>query len=458
MRYDGRVARHVVVVGGGIAGLSAAIYLARGGRTVTVFEKKRHLGGRAVTHLRQGFRFNLGPHSVYRFGQGARVYRELGVPIRGGSPKRGGTLLIDGVQHKLPVTPLSIMATSFLSLAGKLEAIRLMARIAALKTRPCELMTVRDWADRFIADPQLRDLFLALCRVVTYSGDERQCAAIAHERLKLAMLGVIYVDEGWQKIVDSLHSSAVAAGVNFVTSSRVVRVEVDDRVRALEIGGLEASPRSETLEVALPEPQTEREEIAARIPAETVLLAVDPGTAADLVSDAAVGAPWRSLQPITMACLDLALSRLPDPRQTFALGVDKPYYFSVHSRWAHLTPHGGALVHVAKYRSEPSTMTSADYDGEMIRLNDEARRDQAELETLLDQLQPGWREVVVHRRFLPSLAVSHSMQSPTSYRPQPQTPIRGLYVAGDWVGCDGVLADAALTSARSAAHAILAEA
>ena len=71
------VARNVSVVGGGIAGLAAAIYLARGGRTVTVFEKNRHLGGRAVTHLRHGFRFNLGPHAVYRFGPGSRVLREL---------------------------------------------------------------------------------------------------------------------------------------------------------------------------------------------------------------------------------------------------------------------------------------------------------------------------------------------------------------------------------------------
>ena len=36
----------MVIVGGGIAGLAASIYLARGGRTVTLFEKRRYLGGR----------------------------------------------------------------------------------------------------------------------------------------------------------------------------------------------------------------------------------------------------------------------------------------------------------------------------------------------------------------------------------------------------------------------------
>src|SRR5690348_10873067 len=41
----------VVIVGGGLAGLSAAAYLARGGVAVTLFEKAAHLGGRAATQV-----------------------------------------------------------------------------------------------------------------------------------------------------------------------------------------------------------------------------------------------------------------------------------------------------------------------------------------------------------------------------------------------------------------------
>ena len=39
----------VIVVGGGLSGLAASIYLARAGRTVTLFEKRRSLGGSGVS-------------------------------------------------------------------------------------------------------------------------------------------------------------------------------------------------------------------------------------------------------------------------------------------------------------------------------------------------------------------------------------------------------------------------
>src|SRR5439155_20374652 len=92
------------------------------------------------------------------------------------------------------------------------------------------------------------------------------------------MRGVVYIDEGWQKIVDSLHSSAVAAGVNFVTSSRVVRVDHDGVVQGIELGGLEFEQQTETASYVLPQPGETR---GTRLAAETVLLAVEPSTARD---------------------------------------------------------------------------------------------------------------------------------------------------------------------------------
>ncbi len=53
---------HVLVLGGGPAGLSAARELARAGVEVSVLERAPWVGGLSMTTERQGFRFDLGGH------------------------------------------------------------------------------------------------------------------------------------------------------------------------------------------------------------------------------------------------------------------------------------------------------------------------------------------------------------------------------------------------------------
>ncbi|HUJ12676.1 MAG TPA: FAD-dependent oxidoreductase [Thermoanaerobaculia bacterium] len=423
------MSNNVVIVGGGIAGLAASIVLARGGRSVTLFEKRRYLGGRAVTHLRHGYRFNLGPHAFYRGGEGSRVLAELGIPVRGGVPKQRGIALYHDQRYRLPAGVFSLWFTGLLSGADKFEASKLLWRIRRMKNpAPFASMSVRQWLDANVTRARVRETFEALLRLATYCPDmQMMSAAAALKQLRLAMRGVIYVDEGWQKIVDALHSSAVAAGVNFVTSSQVIRVNHDEAVNGIEIGGLEGDHDDDTESYVRARPGPAH---GTRVPADTVLLAVDPVTACNLAGQI----EWPKMTPVLLSTLDVALSRLPQPSKTFAIGIDRPLYYSVHSRAAQLTPKGGALLHVARYGGG----------------------DQAELETLLDEMQPGWRDIVVHCRFLPSMIVSNAIVPPApAARPATRTPVRGLFVAGDWVGESGLLSDAALASARDAARAML---
>ncbi|MEL6106192.1 MAG: phytoene desaturase family protein [Planctomycetota bacterium] len=52
---------NVVVVGGGLAGLSSACVLAARGHRVTLLDKNDWLGGKAAIHQEEGFRFDMGP-------------------------------------------------------------------------------------------------------------------------------------------------------------------------------------------------------------------------------------------------------------------------------------------------------------------------------------------------------------------------------------------------------------
>lgn len=444
------MSKKVIVVGGGIAGLAASIFLARGGCSVTLFEKRRPLGGRAVTHLRYGYRFNLGAHAFYRHGIGASVYRELGIPVRGGLVKAKGIALLNGGEQKLPTGVGSLLTTSLLSLRGKSELAMTLLRLRMKNGANVGEMTVRQWLEQTFRDARAREVMEALLRLATYSDHSDELSApIALAQMRAALRGTLYVDEGWQRIVDSLHSAAVSSGVHFISSSRIVGVVQDGSVRAVELGGLELDAGAmNTQSMALPELRPDEVE-GALIPAENVVLAVDPVTAYELVGP--VGAAWpQQASPVTAACLDVALRTLPNPKNTFAIGIDQPIYYSVHSQFAQLTPKGGALIHLAKYRKE-SRATNQEIDGGATTINDDERM----LEALLDRMQPGWREVLVHRRFLPSMTVSNALAKANTPRPSPVTPVRGLYLAGDWVGDQGWLSDASLASARTAARAIL---
>jgi len=279
------VSKNVIIVGGGLAGLSAAVILARAGRTVTIFERRRYLGGRAVTHLRHGYRFNLGPHAFYRNGLGWNVLREIGIPIRGGIPKPRAIAILGDKRYKLPSSFWSLLTTSLIGFGAKFKFVMLLIRIIRIDAKQYSSMTVSEWIDANATDKSIRQLLDALFRLATYSNrPDLQSAGAALAHLRLALRGVVYVDEGWQKIVDSLHSAAVAAGVNFVTSSRVVRVhDQDGAVTGVELGGLEVDVRNDTMAMVMPDMSDP--DRGTTIPARTVILAVDPATARELAPE-----------------------------------------------------------------------------------------------------------------------------------------------------------------------------
>jgi phytoene dehydrogenase-like protein len=59
------MAAKTVVIGAGLAGLSAALRIARDGGDVVVVERTSEIGGRAVSKRDGGFTMNLGAHAMY---------------------------------------------------------------------------------------------------------------------------------------------------------------------------------------------------------------------------------------------------------------------------------------------------------------------------------------------------------------------------------------------------------
>ncbi|HEX5794681.1 MAG TPA: phytoene desaturase family protein [Geminicoccaceae bacterium] len=73
-----RAGAPVGVIGGGLAGLAAAIVLAARGHRVVLLEKNGWLGGKAALLSAEGFRFDMGPTILTLPGVLARVFAEAG--------------------------------------------------------------------------------------------------------------------------------------------------------------------------------------------------------------------------------------------------------------------------------------------------------------------------------------------------------------------------------------------
>lgn len=95
----------VVVVGGGLAGLTASLLLARGGKRVCLVERAPQLGGRAITQRQDGYALNLGPHALYRGGHAMRILRKLGITPREDWPPPGATPDAEKSSSACPAVP-----------------------------------------------------------------------------------------------------------------------------------------------------------------------------------------------------------------------------------------------------------------------------------------------------------------------------------------------------------------
>ncbi len=122
----------VVIVGAGVAGLTAARELARGGLSVLVLERSGRVGGKVAAHTVAGIELDAGAESFATRGDTvAALVRELGLSDRLVSPNPDGAWLhrSDGSAHPLPAAgllgiPGSPMAADVLAIVGLSGALR----------------------------------------------------------------------------------------------------------------------------------------------------------------------------------------------------------------------------------------------------------------------------------------------------------------------------------------------
>lgn len=416
----GELVSDVVVVGAGLAGLSAAVTAARAGASVTLFDAGRPGGRARTTVVDPGVVFNAGPRALYRGGPAWQILTELGIEPAGAAPSGDtGHVTIGGRRETMPTTPGRLLRTGALGWRSKVAVGRLLGAIDKVDASSLQGRTLAEWARTTLRRPDAVAMVLAVARLATYVHDpEHMDAGAAVAQLQLVLgSGVLYLDGGFGQLVDALHTQAEAAGVRIVDHATVGSIR-----RVAEVGRADVGTGRWTLEMGDSQHSTRSVVLATGTPAAAAALA--PVS----IDTSGVG------EPVTAACLELALRGRP--ATPFLLGIDEPLYLSLHSPPAALAPAGISVVHVMRYG-----VTDADADRDTLWRHARAAG--------IDEGS------VVAQRYLRRMVVTGGapLAAAGGLPGRPAVTVdgaQGLYLAGDWVGERGLLSDAAMASGAEA--------
>ncbi len=266
--------KFISIVGGGVGGLAAAIYLASAGRRVVLFEQNEQVGGKMGEHRASGFRWDTGPSVITMRGVFQELFATAGKSLEDYLTLQPVDPLTryffwDGKQldlcRDLSLTIEQIAALEPRDVEGYLAFLAEAARVYRIVSPvflfgpPPTLASVRKVTlgdalsvdllstlqkriERAVRHPHLRQL---LGRFATYVGASPYLApatltSIAH--VELAQ-GVWYPKGGIYQIARAYQRLATEMGVELHLQSRLQRLRVeDDRITALQFEGGETLP------------------------------------------------------------------------------------------------------------------------------------------------------------------------------------------------------------------------
>ncbi|MFI8964010.1 FAD-dependent oxidoreductase [Streptomyces sp. NPDC053493] len=204
--------RKMTIVGGGFAGLTAAITAAEAGVSVTLYEAHHTLGGRART-AEGPYLINEGPHAIYDGGPHWTWLKQR------------------GLLGELAPLPLHKAAGLRFHHHGALRRIPPLGFVRQTR-RPAEQAPVdvdfRTWATT-VAGPATARAAASYSGVALYHHDPGALSArFVQERLHRAAAfppEAHFIKGGWGRLVDRMAARARALGVRIETSSRVDRLD-----------------------------------------------------------------------------------------------------------------------------------------------------------------------------------------------------------------------------------------
>ena len=443
-----------VVIGGGLAGITAALDLAATGARVTLVERRRRLGGCTWSFRHHGHHVDNGQHVflrcchaylgfLSRIGSAGDVELQARLeitavrpaPASGGAPVRG-TLGRSGLPAPLQLGG-SLLRYPLMSLAERLGVGRavLALRRLELDDPALDQETFASWLARHGQGPGSLDALWDLITVATVNLPAREASAAAAAMVfKTGLLDdPAAADIGWAKVpLGTLHGERAAA-----TLERAgVRVRLGETARAVRPGRADAG--GTRFEVG-----TDR----AQLGAELVVAAVPHTGVGSLLPDGSLSDQDRLERLGTSAIVNVhVVYDRPVTDLAFLAGVGSPV------QWVFDRSASSGLAGAGQYLAV--SLSAADH---LVGRHPE--RITAEILPELERLIPEARGAAVIDTLVTKERAATFRAAPGSgaLRPGPSTSLTGLAVAGAWTATGWpATMEGAVRSGHAAADTVLA--
>jgi phytoene desaturase len=260
---------HIVVIGAGMGGMSAAARLQALGHKVVVIEQSAQYGGKLARYSKDGFVFDLGP-SLFTI---PSVYRDLfdrtGKPLDDAieitAPERAFRYqFADKSSVVLPAADPGLIAVAFGKAFGSnassewLQIIKKgalawqltrtpilespitgLSDLLKLAKRPKDIFLIKPWQSlqklgkRNITDPRLQNI---LDRYATYTGSDPRKAPAALVTIPYVeqVFGAWHITGGITKLADVVYQRCVDLGVEFKFNTEILAINTElDRVSSV---------------------------------------------------------------------------------------------------------------------------------------------------------------------------------------------------------------------------------
>jgi squalene-associated FAD-dependent desaturase len=434
--------RRVVVVGGGLAGITAALDCAQAGAPVTLVEVRRRLGGAAYSFEREGMQLDNGQHvfmrccTAYRTllarlgsEQSVALQERLRVPVlTPGGPtaelRRGA---LPAPLHMAP----ALLRYRHLSAAQRLRAARTALALARVDPddRALDQVSFAEWLQRrgHGAD-SVEALWDVIVRPTLNTGADRASLALGAFVFKTALFGA--ADAGDIGFHSKPLSETIAEPAARALAGAGVEVLLGWRAEALEKAGAGIAVRgaAEGLEAAV------------------AIVAVPHARAAPMIAELLPDTASRlaALESSPIVNLHIVYDRRVC-EEPFAAAVHTPVQYLIDRTGAGGVPSGGQYL--------------------AISLSDAEREMQMSVEALRETYVPALRDLLPRargakvERFLVTrehAATFRAAPGTAALRPPARTSVPGLVLAGAWTdtGWPATLEGAVLSGHAAAREAL----